>query len=34
MMKTLKIIDEEFCVCQVADYEKVDLESVCLSTFP
>ena len=25
MMKTLKIIDEEFCVCQVADYEKVDL---------
>ncbi len=23
-MKTLKIIDEEFCVCQVADYEKVD----------
>ena len=26
-MRTLKIIDEEFCVCQVADYEKVDLSA-------
>lgn len=27
MMKTLEIIDEEFCVCQVADYEAVDLSA-------
>ena len=27
MMKTLKIIDEEFCVCQVADFEAVDLSA-------
>ena len=27
MMKTLKIIDEEFCVCQVVDYETVDLSA-------
>ena len=27
MMKTLKIIDEEFCVCQVADYGKVDFSA-------
>ena len=26
-MKTLKIIDEEFCVCQVVDYGKVDLSA-------
>ena len=26
-MKTLKIIDEEFCVCQVADYAAVDLSA-------
>ena len=27
MMKTLKIIEEEFSVCQVADYEKVDFSA-------
>ena len=27
MMKTLKIIEEEFSVCQVADYGKVDFSA-------